>query len=363
MAITFINAAKSPTSYPAGSNNTSTCTIAKPTNTANGDVMIALLQSGSGISQTEPAGWTLIGTHDNGSNMKSWAWYKVASGEGTDYTFTDDGGSAAPLHGCILTFRGCDTSGSPIDNYNTAATTTTDPVTTPSVTTTHTLCLMVHAAFARTTTTQQSIASQGTFTNAAGQTQRSDPANRGLSTEYSGEVSTTTAMTHVSPGSQSGVTFDFSQTPTNGIQWQIALKSTVPATSAPATVASATATAYAPSSLTVGTTSGFGAATAAAHNASVLTGVAAENTGYASATATAHDAMGWVIHPVDIGAIAFDATVAITTEATHAAATASLSQSNGYFGAPESRRWRIAAEDRSWAIEAESRVWTIPAED
>jgi hypothetical protein len=146
MAITFVAFAKSPTSYPGASNNTSTCNIAKPTGTVNDDVMIALLQSGSGISQTEPAGWTLIGTVDNGSNMKSWAWYKVASGEGSSYSWTDDGGSAAPLHGVILTFRGCDISGSPIDNYATATTTTTDPVTTPSVSTTHTLCLPLHVA-------------------------------------------------------------------------------------------------------------------------------------------------------------------------------------------------------------------------
>jgi hypothetical protein len=361
VAITFINAAKSPTSYPGASNNTGTCTVAKPTNTASGDVMLALFQAGSGVVLSDP-GWSLIGLLDNGSNMKSWAYYKVAGGsEPSNYTWTaDDAGT--PLHGYILTFRGCDTSASPIDAYNTGSTTTTDPATTPSVTTTHTLCVMVHAAFSRTT---NNVSTQGTYTNQSGQTERVASGNRGTSTEYFGEATTDSSLTHVSPGSQAGKTFDAdtNHAPSNGIQWQIALKSTVPTTSADAGSATATVAAYSAASLTVSTTATYGAVTATANNATVLTGVAAENTGRAQATATAYNAAGWVIHPVDAGAIAFNATVAIGTEAETAQVSVTLSGGHGYFGAPESRRWRIPAEDRTWRVARESRAWTIPAED
>jgi hypothetical protein len=363
MPISYINAAKAP-SWPGGSSgNTSSITISKPTNTADGDVMIAFIVTGSGAVVSDPGGWTLIGVVDNSStgasNLKSTAWYKVAASEGASYNFTDDSGGTLPMNGCIATYRGVDTT-NPINISGSAITTTADPVTTPTVTTTAP-CLMVHFATTRNTTT---LATQGTYTNGAGQTERMNPANRGNTTAYFSELSSSTAATIVSAGSQTGVTFDsVTHTPTNGIQWQIGLKEFVtPATPAAGAVA-ATATAYDAASLTVTSTATVAAATATAYNATVLTGVAAENTGSAGAVVTAYDAAGWVIHPVNVGVQAFNASVDISTEAGYAQVSAAALDSHGYFGAPESRRWTIPAEDRSWTIEAESRVWTIPSED
>jgi hypothetical protein len=358
MAITYVNSAKSPTSFPGSSNNTSSCTINKPTNTANGDLLVGFFITASGASVTEPGGWTLLDVKDNGSNLKMVVYYKIASSEGSSYAFTDDSGGIAPFCGCISAWRGVDTS-APIDVYASAQTTTTDPVTTPTVITTAASCLPIHFAATRTT----NVASQGTYTNAAGQTERMNPANRGGSTQYSGELSSSTAATHVNPGSQTGVTFDYSGTATNGIQWQIALKADVPPVNADAGAVTATATAYNAASLTVASTATVAAATATAYNATVLTGVSAENVGTAAAVVTAYDAAGWVIHPVNVGAQAFNASVAIGTEAGYAQVSAAALDSHGYFGAPESRRWTIPAEDRTWTIEAESRVWTIPSED
>lgn len=359
MAITYINSAKFPTSFPGSSNNIDTVTIAKPTNTAQNDVMVAFIITVSGsVMTTVPSGWTLYDSEDNGTNLQLHVYYKVAGGsEGSNYTWTDDSGALGPMCGMIATYRGIVT-GNPLGEGNVATTTTGDPVTTPSVTTTWWSCVMLHFACTRTT----NVASQGTYTNGAGQTERMNPGNRGGSTQYSGEHSSSTALTHVAPGSQSGVSFDYSGTATNGIQYQLALNADIPIVSANAGAVAATAAAYNPSTI-VTANSAFAAATVTAHNATVQTGVAAENTGFGAATVTAYNAAGWVIHPVNVGVQAFDASVAITTNAEHATASVAVNGGTGYFGAPASRTWRIAAENRRYSIAAESRVYRIPSED
>jgi hypothetical protein len=356
MAVTFIAAAKTPTSFP-GSNNTSTCNIAKPTGTLDGHLMIAIIQSGGGVAISAPGGWTLADEYDHagGANLTNSIYWKIASSEGSSYTFTDDSGDATPMCGAILTWSGTHTT-APINVVSDAESAGTDTKSTPSATTTE-RCLMLHVRVGKTST----VASQGTFAAVANYTDRVAFANRGDGTQYFVEALSLTAATIVNAGSQAGISFNADHVLTGSIERQIGIREDTPATNAPATVASATATAYAPASLTSSTTSGFSAATATAHNASVLTGVAAENVPQASATATAYDAMGWVIHPVDVGAIAFNATVAITTDAEHATATVSVGNAVGYYGAPASRRWTIAAESRTWTIESESRVYRTEA--
>jgi hypothetical protein len=362
MAVTYVASNIAP-AWPGGSaNNTSSITITKPTGTVDGDVMIACIVTGSGAIVSSPAGWTVIDIVDNASNLKMVTWYKVANGEGASYNFTDDSGNTLPLNGSIQTFRGVDTS-APINISGTATSTTTDPVTTPTVATTE-RALMVHFACSRYATATN-IATKGTYAAVANYTIRSNQGNRGSGTQYFGAVMTSSTDAVVAAGSQTGISFDAdaNHAPTNGIRTQIGLREYVaPATPAAGSVA-ATATAYSAASLTVSTAADYGAVTATANNATVLTGVAAENTGRAQATATAYNAAGWVIHPVDAGAIAFNASVRVTTEAAVAQATAALSGGHGYFGAPESRRWRIPAEDRTWRVARESRAWTIPAED
>ncbi|HVX91185.1 MAG TPA: hypothetical protein VHC20_06205 [Candidatus Paceibacterota bacterium] len=362
MPISYVASNIAP-AWPGGSaNNTSSITITKPTGTVDGDVMIAVIVTGSGAIVSSPAGWQVIDIVDNSSNLKMVTWYKVANGEGASYNFTDDSGNTLPLNGSIQTFRGVDTS-SPINTSATATSTTTDPVTTPTVTTTAS-ALLVHVAVSRYATATN-IATKGTYAAVANYTIRSNQGNRGSGTQYYGAVMTSSTDAVVSAGSKTGISFDAdaNHAPTNGIRTQIALTEYIVPVSTNAGNATASVAAYAPASLTVGTAAEYGAVTATANNATVLTGVAAENTGRAQATATAYNAAGWVIHPVNGGAIAFNASVAISTVAEHATASVTLSGGHGYFGAPESRRWRIGAEDRTWRVARESRAWTIPAED
>lgn len=358
MAISFVAGASGPT-WPGGSsNNTSSVNVSKPTGTADGDVMIAICQSGGGLSHSAPGGWTLYSSYSHSTaNLTNTIFYKVASSEGSSYTFTDDSGGLTPMCAAIVTYRGVDTA-DPINAIQSAETGGTDTVSTPSVTTTQ-RCHMVHLRVGKTS----NVSSAGSFAAVTNYSDRVASANRGGSTQYFFEVLSRTDAQIVNAGSQAGISFNADHTLTGSIERQFGLREYVAPVNAPATVASVTATAYAPASLTVGTNATYGAVTATAHNASVLTGVAAENVTHAAVTATAYDAMGWVIHPVDVGAVAFDATVAIGTQAEVAAVSVGAHDAVGYYGAPESRRWTIEAEDRSWTIAAESRAWTIPSED
>ncbi len=359
MAISFVAGASGPT-WPGGSsNNTSSVNVSKPTGTADGDVMIAICQSGGGINHSAPGGWTQYSRHEvsNGTNLVNTIFYKVASSEGSSYTFTDDSGGTTPMCAAIVTYRGVDTS-APINAIQTSETTGTDTVSTPSVTTTE-RCHMVHLRVGKTST----VSSAGSFAAVANYSDRAASANRGGSTQYFFEVLSRTDASIVNAGSQAGISFNADHTLTGSIERQFGIREYVAPVNATPTKASATVTAYAPASLTVSSTATYGAVTATAHDASVLTGVAAESVTHASATVTAYNAAGWVIHPVDVGAVAFDATVAVETQAEHATASVAVHDAVGYYGAPESRRWTIPAEDRSWTIAAESRAWTIPSED
>lgn len=108
MAIAFVAAAS------ALSDDSNTLTINKPAGTLDGHVMIAAIErtvnSGSPSIATL-AGWTLIGTVDPDSGIsKGAAYYKVASGEGANYSWTLGGGSGASRSnaGGILTYSGAD---------------------------------------------------------------------------------------------------------------------------------------------------------------------------------------------------------------------------------------------------------------
>lgn len=87
----------------------STMVANKPAGTANGDVMLAF-QTSNWDAQTDltaPAGWSLLTQLDRGaSNLHLKIWSKVASSEGTSYTFTP--GPSADSCLSIITVRGAD---------------------------------------------------------------------------------------------------------------------------------------------------------------------------------------------------------------------------------------------------------------
>lgn len=105
---------------------TDAVTINVPSGTANGDIMLAFTSSGS-TAFTAPSGWTQIYNTSNGAGMT--AWYRVASSEPSNYTFTCNSSVTAITAGCIVTFRNgaYDTAGSAVtgaDPQNHTVTTT-----------------------------------------------------------------------------------------------------------------------------------------------------------------------------------------------------------------------------------------------
>jgi F5/8 type C domain-containing protein len=83
--------------------SSTTLVINKPTQTADGDVMIAILQYNAGSTITPPAGWVQLTTIDNAS-YRSTAFKKIASGEGASWTWTF--GTASQCTGSVISFVG-----------------------------------------------------------------------------------------------------------------------------------------------------------------------------------------------------------------------------------------------------------------
>ena len=125
-----------------------TVTITKPTGTVDGDVMIAVIvcTGGSGATITAPTGWTQRTLGNNLTNIKTQTCFKVASGEGADYTWTFDTDRNAC--GAIVTYSGVDIV-DPMDNSNlntqqhdtVGSTNVVAPTTTPNTTPTMLLFL------------------------------------------------------------------------------------------------------------------------------------------------------------------------------------------------------------------------------
>ncbi len=93
---------------------TDTVTIAKPTGTVDGDVMIAMLYAETGGQDcTPPAGWTVITPRIDSTNFSMHTFWKRASGEGASYNFTETGNAWG--EGFIASYSGCLDSGNPID--------------------------------------------------------------------------------------------------------------------------------------------------------------------------------------------------------------------------------------------------------
>ena len=88
-------------------------TVNRPSGTASGHVMIALVASYSSLAMSSaPSGWTLL-ENQAASNSEIWVYYRVAGGsEPASYTWTLNGSD--DIAGYIVTYGGVDTS-TPID--------------------------------------------------------------------------------------------------------------------------------------------------------------------------------------------------------------------------------------------------------
>lgn len=89
-----------------GVDSGSSTVINKPADVVNGDLMVAAMEWDGGSSRTvsPPAGWTQIGsTVNNGTDNGIAMWYKYASSEGSNYTWTKTGGNS-DMSGWITSF-------------------------------------------------------------------------------------------------------------------------------------------------------------------------------------------------------------------------------------------------------------------
>lgn len=126
MAITHVGVESDP-------NDTATTQIIvpKPSGVANGDLLIAVLgMIGQPTITSAPTGWTLLGTQDDGTNLRTAVYYKLASGELGDWTWGI--GASFKNFGAVLVYRGHDLD-EPIADWASAAGDAGTEHTTPEV--------------------------------------------------------------------------------------------------------------------------------------------------------------------------------------------------------------------------------------
>lgn len=121
--------------------------ITKPTGTAEGDLLLAIIGGRTATAAADPGDWTDVGSQLQGDSGASFSavFYKIAgASEGTDYTFvvTDAGDNRNT--GAILRISGHDPT-TPINVQTADTSQTTDP-SCPTATTTVADCLIVLSA-------------------------------------------------------------------------------------------------------------------------------------------------------------------------------------------------------------------------
>lgn len=130
--VSYVNGAST-----LNSSATESVTVSIPVGTAAGHLMIARIMLISQVTVTAPAGWTLVGSQDAGSNLRYLVYRRVASSEPTSYTWTWTGLGFTKNAGRISTYSGVDTT-DPIADFASTGTATsgtsfaTNAVTAPS---------------------------------------------------------------------------------------------------------------------------------------------------------------------------------------------------------------------------------------
>lgn len=150
LAVTHVNSQFGTPNHGATPNLTNTSTVTKPTGLAIGDFMLAYVNANKiGITGV-PSGFTLLDNQDAGTNLyRNAVYYKIAdSGDtgATNFVWTN-GDSNAAIWAAISAYRNVDPN-NPIHTSNATVQTTTEPQTTPSVTTT-VPCLIVSSRTVR----------------------------------------------------------------------------------------------------------------------------------------------------------------------------------------------------------------------
>lgn len=199
-----------------------------PSGVANGHLLIAcVFKADDGVhTLTAPAGWTLIGSADASANIQSKMYYRVASSEPANYTWTI---SAAGIWGVSqLAFSGVDTS-SPINASASNSSTTTDPYSCPNLTTTLATNVISFGASRDDSTTE--------VTHTGSDTLLSDWGNDGGASTRNGAVFLSAQK---AAGSVTGLSINPSGSITNSVRWSVALNITPVTGTASATTPSLT---------------------------------------------------------------------------------------------------------------------------
>ena len=111
-------------SYVNSSSNKSTTTsvsVSKPTNVADGDILIAFVSSFYAKNKaagtiTAPSGWNVINTRAISTRYQVGLFWKRASSEGSSYSFTST--NATEMQGAISAYRGAVSSGNPYSVFS-----------------------------------------------------------------------------------------------------------------------------------------------------------------------------------------------------------------------------------------------------
>jgi hypothetical protein len=148
-----------------------TVTLTKPTGTAEGDALLAVLSTqawaGTSLAVTPPAGWTSLRTSDPGDANRPglFTFYKVAgASEAASYAFTLNS-SSFQFIGAMLAYEGAGTSPIDVSAIGDSGTTPTAGAVTTTVANAHVIAIIA---------SKSSTASAPMYTPPSGMTERVD---------------------------------------------------------------------------------------------------------------------------------------------------------------------------------------------
>ena len=155
----------------SGAATATSLTITRPAGTVQGDVLVAaiVVDGGTGVTVTPPAGWTLARSETQGTNLRTSVYTRPAGGsEPASYVFTLS--AARKVAGSISAYTGVDTT-TPVEaNAGANSATAATLLTAPSVTT---------VSNHRTIVAVYGLRSAASFTPGAGVTERADVSTSG----------------------------------------------------------------------------------------------------------------------------------------------------------------------------------------
>lgn len=119
----------------------------EPAGAQSNDILIVFCEQRDNVVSTMSGDWTQIYGVNNGASSRASAWWCRRGAGAPSYTITRAGGDSGIA--VVVTYRGCEVSGNPIDAYGTANSNNSKTVNYPSVTTSKSNCMLLficHAA-------------------------------------------------------------------------------------------------------------------------------------------------------------------------------------------------------------------------